>query len=147
MTWEVAPLLQPRLWFSNFLNLGNSEDRQQNRQHMSQTKSVFFYDFFRTLTGQYISGRKKEQRSLCDPVWEDSSSECSQRVSSLAMPLKPWKWPLPPSPCYYRHSPVAWLQCLHSRRAPGKALTLLPVLPSSTKRTEKKGREEKWTST
>ena len=36
-------------------------------------------------------------------------------------------------------SPVAWLQCLHPKRAPGKALTLLPVLPSSTRRTEKKG--------
>ena len=88
MTWEVAPSLQPRLWFSNFLNLGNSEDRQQNRQHMPQTKSVFFYNFLRTLTGQYISGRRKNS-VLSVTLREKAQVQSATSVwAPLAMPAE-----------------------------------------------------------
>ena len=99
MTWEVAPSLQPRLWFSNFLNLGNSEDRQQNPQHMPQTKSVFFNNFLWTLTGQYISGRRKDSVLSLWPCVRRLTFRV-QPVCELhwQCPLKPWKRPPPSSP-------------------------------------------------
>lgn len=114
---------------------------------MPQTKSVFFYDFLRTLTGQYIFGRRKNSISSLWSCVRRLKFRCSRCVSFTGSASWSDRNDHHHHPhCYYRHSGATWVPYFHPKRAPGNALTLLPPLPSSTKaknRKERKRRKKK----
>lgn len=88
MTWEVAPSLQPRLWFSNFVNLGNSEERAKSATY-APNQVCFLQQFLLDTNRSVHFWEKKEQRSLSVTLCEKTQVQSAASVwAPLAMPAE-----------------------------------------------------------